>query len=111
LRWGVKAELMSDLVNLRQARKRKQRDQKAKKADENRIQHGRSRHERDLSNARNRAAEKHLDGHQRSSEEAGDNNGADTALTGAVESEVSQPDESENVVSIFGNKKPDNDPA
>jgi hypothetical protein len=102
---------MGDLVNLRQARKRKQRDQKAKKADENRVLHGRTRHERTLSDARNRAAEKHLDGHNRAEPDAGEDNATDRASVSTAETNASQPDEQENVVSIFGNKKPDNDPA
>lgn len=55
---------MGDLVNLRQERKRKQRDQKAKKADANRALHGRSREERRLTDAEHQKADKHLDGHR-----------------------------------------------
>ncbi|PKR49119.1 DUF4169 family protein [Thalassospira povalilytica] len=61
---------MGDLVNLRQVRKRKQRNEKAKKADENRVLHGRTRHERDLNDARKQSAGKHLDGHRRDDPDA-----------------------------------------
>ena len=56
---------MGDLVNLRQARKRKQRDQKAKQADQNRILYGRTRHERVLTDQERKNAQKAHDGHQR----------------------------------------------
>lgn len=61
---------MGDLVNLRQVRKNKQRDQKAKKADQNRALHGRTRHERTLTDAERKQAEKRLEGHQRSTDDA-----------------------------------------
>ena len=101
---------MGDLVNLRRVRKRKQRDQKARKADENRAAHGRTRQERDLSDARKRAAEKHLDGHQRAQEDANSDNGTDTVSTNSAAPMTSKSDEPENVVSIFGRDKPGADP-
>lgn len=40
---------MSDVINLKQMRKRKMREEKAKKAEENRIAFGRSKSEKKLS--------------------------------------------------------------
>ncbi len=61
---------MGDLVNLRQVRKRKQRDEKAKQAEQSRSLHGRTRHERTLSAAERAQAEKTHDGHRRNAESA-----------------------------------------
>jgi hypothetical protein len=105
-----KKNVMGDLVNLRQARKRKQRDQKAKKAEENRVLHGRTRYERDLSAARNRAAEKHLDAHQRKQEDAGEDKSVGSGARDVTESMPSSSDAPKGVVSIIGNRKSDNDP-
>ena len=130
---------MGDLVNLRQVRKRKQRNEKAKKADENRVLHGRTRHERDLNDARKQSARKHLDGHRRDdpdasnpsnrpkvSDEPDNADAADARDAGVKDHDAdqspqpsetaltkSQSDETarDNVVSIFGHGKPGNDPA
>ncbi|WP_417846349.1 DUF4169 family protein [Thalassospira povalilytica] len=130
---------MGDLVNLRQVRKRKQRSEKAKKADENRVLHGRTRHERDLNDARKQSAGKHLDGHRRDdpdapnpsntpkvSDEPDNADAADARDAGVKDHDADQsPQPSEtaltksrsdetardNVVSIFGHGKPGNDPA
>ena len=130
---------MGDLVNLRQVRKRKQRSEKAKKADEKRVLHGRTRHERDLNDARKQSAGKHLDGHRRDDPDASnpsnppkmsdepDSADAADARDAIVKDRDSdqnpQPpkaglaksrsDETarDNVVSIFGHGKPGNDPA
>ncbi|AXO16985.1 DUF4169 family protein [Thalassospira indica] len=56
---------MGDLVNLRQARKRKQRDEKTRKADQNRALHGRTRGERTLTEQERKNADKQHDGHKR----------------------------------------------
>lgn len=110
---------MGDLVNLRQARKRKQRNEKAKKADENRAMHGRTRHERTLSDAEKQAAQKHLDAHQRTGPvgdggSTGDKD-ADTPVNPPVSDSSDKPKspsaKPENVVSIFSRDKSSNDPA
>lgn len=57
---------MGDIVNLRQMRKRKQRDEKARKAEQNRALHGQTREKRILTEAERRLAEKQLEAHRRS---------------------------------------------
>jgi hypothetical protein len=52
---------MGDVINLRQARKTKERAEKAKSADQNRITFGRTKAEKTLTRARNEKAEKTLD--------------------------------------------------
>jgi hypothetical protein len=52
---------MGDVVNLRQFRKTKARAEKDKQADQNRISHGRSKAEKNLTDALNDKAEKILD--------------------------------------------------
>lgn len=56
---------MGDLVNLRQARKRKQREEKARKADQNRVLHGQSGAERSRTAQERTKADKQHDGHKR----------------------------------------------
>lgn len=53
------------IVNLRQARKRQTREEKAKAADENAAIHGQSKATADLSKARAEKASRDLDGHRR----------------------------------------------
>ncbi len=53
------------VVNLRQARKRKAREDKAKEADANALSHGLSKAAVDLSKARSDKSERDLDGHKR----------------------------------------------
>ncbi len=53
------------IVNLRQARKRKSREEKAKTADQNATLHGLTKDARDLNEARKEKAKRDLDGHQR----------------------------------------------
>lgn len=50
---------MGDVVNLRVARKQRARDDKVRRAEENRVRHGRSKAER----ARDRDAAERLDAH------------------------------------------------
>ncbi|NIY76392.1 DUF4169 family protein [Thalassospira sp. HF15] len=89
---------MGDLVNLRQARKQKQRDEKARKADQNRALHGRTRGERSLTDQERKNADKQHDGHKRvdvadaSDPAAEKSTGEETASAERVEN---------NVVSIF----------
>lgn len=53
--------MSADLVNLRQVRKRRARDEKARKADENRLAFGRTKSEKDLTAAENRKLHRSLD--------------------------------------------------
>ena len=84
---------MGDLVNLRQARKRKQRDEKARKADQNRLLHGRTRGERTLTEHERQNADKLHDGHKREKP------------TGGEEDQAPELSEN-NVVSIFASDDP-----
>ena len=56
---------MSKPINLRQARKRKARDVKAKQADANRVAHGTRKAVRDLEEARKVQLDRRIDGHKR----------------------------------------------
>ncbi len=56
---------MAEVINLRQARKRKARDDKEAKAAENRIAFGRTKHERDLAEARKELERRRIEGHKR----------------------------------------------
>ena len=58
---------MADIVNLRQARKRKKRDESARIADENRRAHGRTAAERTETRLSKSLADKRLDAHRRKS--------------------------------------------
>ncbi len=53
--------MSADVVNLRQFRKAKTRSEKEKQAEQNRLTFGRSKAERNLTDARNAKAEKTLD--------------------------------------------------
>jgi len=53
------------VVNLRQARKRKARDEKAKQADANAASHGLSKATVNLAKARAEKSDRDLDGHKR----------------------------------------------
>ncbi|MDH7788231.1 hypothetical protein QBD01_004267 [Ochrobactrum sp. 19YEA23] len=52
---------MSDIVNLRQFKKKKARDAKEKQADQNRILFGRTKTERDFAREETRKSERFLD--------------------------------------------------
>ncbi|MGJ3232285.1 MAG: DUF4169 family protein [Oceanicaulis sp.] len=56
---------MTKPVNLRQARKRKARADKAKQAEANRVAHGTPKAVRDLEAARREMLAKRVDGHKR----------------------------------------------
>ena len=56
---------MAEIVNLRQARKAKARDEKAKAADANRSLHGTPKHLRNLAKARSEKAARELDAHKK----------------------------------------------
>jgi hypothetical protein len=57
---------MAEIVNLRQARKRKRRSDQERAAEENRLAHGRSKTEKAESGMLRGLIEKRLDGHRRS---------------------------------------------
>jgi hypothetical protein len=52
---------MGDVINLRQFRKQKERAEKQKAAEQNRISFGRTKTEKNLTQARNEKVEKQLD--------------------------------------------------
>lgn len=56
---------MAEIVNLRQARKTKARDEKAKAAEANRTLHGTPKRLRNLAKARSEKATRDLDGHKK----------------------------------------------
>ena len=53
--------MSGDIVNLRQFRKSRERQEKDRKAEENRLQYGRTKAEKTLTKALNEKAEKQLD--------------------------------------------------
>ena len=53
------------IVNLRAARKRKDREARRKQADENALEHGRSKAERKLTGRLTEIEQTRLDGHKR----------------------------------------------
>ena len=64
---------MADVVNLRQFRKRAERAEKEKVAEQNRLSHGRTKAEKSLTKALNEQAEKRLDqGRRDPSDRSGD---------------------------------------
>lgn len=87
---------MGDLVNLRQARKRKERDEKAKKADQNRILHGRTRNERVVTDLERKNAAKLHDGHKRD-----DATNPAAYPKGKVPDDAGTTEQDDNVVPIF----------
>lgn len=65
-------EPMSEITNLRQARKKKERAAKEAEAGANRLAHGRSKQEKSLTKARTEAEQSKLDGHKRVARQADD---------------------------------------
>ena len=59
---------MAEIINLRRARKRKQRAEKEAHAADNRRAFGRSKTERALTDAHKELAERRLDAHKRDEE-------------------------------------------
>ena len=53
--------MAADIVNLRQFRKQKARNEKEKQAEQNRLSYGRTKTEKNLTSALNQKAEKALD--------------------------------------------------
>ncbi|HEV2558908.1 MAG TPA: DUF4169 family protein [Microvirga sp.] len=56
---------MAEIINLRQARKRKARSEKEAQAAENRVAFGRTKEERRLAEAEKDLAARRLEGHKR----------------------------------------------
>lgn len=56
-----RTEMGAEIVNLRQARKRRLRDEKAKEAEENRLAFGRTKSEKQLTRTLNRKQRRLLD--------------------------------------------------
>lgn len=56
---------MGEIVNLRQIRKRKARDEAGQAAAANRAKHGRTKADREIEAARREIAERALDGNRR----------------------------------------------
>lgn len=56
---------MTDIVNLKRARKAKERAEAEAKAQANRVAHGRTKTEKKLTQAEQEAARRKLDGHKR----------------------------------------------
>lgn len=55
---------MGEIVNLRMARKRRRREDEARRSDENRIRHGLSKAEKNAASAERRRSEAALEGHR-----------------------------------------------
>lgn len=60
---------MSEIVNLRRARKQRAREEAAAKAAANRVAHGRTKAEKTLTKAEQEAAQKHIEGHKRETDD------------------------------------------
>ena len=63
---------MGDIVNLRTARKRRDRDEKTRLADENRVRHGRTKGEKQRDQAEAGRLGAHVEAHRRDPGKAGD---------------------------------------
>jgi hypothetical protein len=61
---------MAEIVNLRRARKQKARTEAGKQAEQNRIAFGRTKAERNLTEAERAKAERHIEGHRLSRDDA-----------------------------------------
>ena len=61
---------MAEIINLKQARKRKARDEKNKAAEANRRAFGRTKAEKQVTKLEKTRAEKLLDGHKLGNDEA-----------------------------------------
>ncbi|HEX2840237.1 DUF4169 family protein [Hyphomicrobium sp.] len=65
--------MAAEIVNLRKARKARDRIEKEKRAEENRIKFGRTKAEREQLDANNELAGRRLEAHKRDTGEDGDN--------------------------------------
>lgn len=68
--------MSAEIINLRNVRKQKQRQDKQKIADDNRLKFGRTKAERDAARQRRDGLEKHIEGHRLDSSDAPDGDGA-----------------------------------
>lgn len=59
---------MAEIINLRQARKQKARTEKEARAEQNRITFGRTKAEKDLTEAERDLARRRIDSHKRDDE-------------------------------------------
>ena len=59
---------MAEIINLRRARKAKEREADATKASENRARFGRTKAEKEIDKAQKLRADRLLDGHERDKE-------------------------------------------
>jgi hypothetical protein len=57
--------MAAEIINLNRARKAKARDEKAKKAEENRVQHGAPKHLKRLGKTRAEKARRDLEAHKK----------------------------------------------
>jgi hypothetical protein len=57
--------MAAEIINLNRARKAKARDEKAKKAEGNRVLHGAPKHLEELGKARKNKARRDLDAHKK----------------------------------------------
>lgn len=56
---------MAEIFNLNRARKAKARDERSKKAEQNRVLHGTPKHLKELGKARKDKARRELDAHEK----------------------------------------------
>lgn len=63
---------MAEIVNLRQARKRKAREESAREAEQNRLLHGRTKAEKTRDRTESEKTVSFLDGHRREPPSPGD---------------------------------------
>jgi hypothetical protein len=63
---------MSEIINLRQVRKQKERAAKDVEAGAKRVVHGRTKHEKKLTKAQSDTEQSKLDGHKRVKQQAED---------------------------------------
>ncbi|NBN77028.1 DUF4169 family protein [Microvirga tunisiensis] len=76
--------MAADIVNLRQARKQRDRKDREATAEANRVRYGRSKADRKLAEAREEIARRHLDGHRLADgDPAATSPAADTVTPGA----------------------------
>ncbi|MBK1663600.1 hypothetical protein CKO38_04465 [Rhodospirillum rubrum] len=67
----IKEKAMAEVINLRQARKRRVREERGREAEANRVRFGRPKAERQATTLERERAGKALEGHQRQRPEEG----------------------------------------
>ena len=78
---------MAQIINLNKRRKAKKRQEKEKKAAENRVKYGRTKQERLLAKQEKERADRHLDGHKL--EPSNSSKEKDSPASGDLEPETS----------------------